>query len=335
MFGEITSRSCIGSDEICAIRYNVKVIDARLKARIDQMKAEMDDLRPLPTKALTKLREQINLEWTYNSNAIEGNTLTLRETQLILQHGMTIGGKSLREHFEVINHGEAIAYVERLAMRDSPILTSDIRQIHQLVLAKIDDEHAGRYRDVAVRIAGARHIPPESWELAALMDDFVQWLASLEAARLHPIEKAARAHHKFVAIHPFVDGNGRAGRLLLNLLLFKDGYPPAVIEHAARKQYYKVLDDADSGNYKGLVGLIARACERSLRLYLEAAKPVGTTPTKDDRWISLAEAAVGTQYSQEYLSLLSRTGKLRAKKQGRNWVTTKKAIAEYSETKYK
>lgn len=299
------------------------------------MKAELDDLRPLPATAVAKLKEQINLEWIYNSNAIEGNTLTLRETQLILQHGMAIGGKSLREHFEVLNHGEAILDVERLAMRGSPISTTDIRQIHQLVLTKIDDEHAGRYRDVAVRIAGARHIPPESWELAPRMDDFVRWLASHETAHLHSIEKAARAHHRFVAIHPFIDGNGRTGRLLLNLLLFKDGYPPAVIEHATRKQYYRVLAEADRGNYKGVIGLVARACERSLRLYLEATKSVGAAPAKNERWISLAEAAVGTQYSQEYLSLLARTGKLRAKKQGRNWATTKKAIAEYSATKYK
>lgn len=311
------------------------MIEKRLQARIDQLKAELDSLRPLPKAAVERLREQLKIEWTYNSNGIEGNTLTLRETQLILQHGVTIGGKSLREHFEVINHGAAIEYVEHVAECDTPLTTSDIRQIHQLVLAKIDDENAGRYREVAVRIAGARHVPPESWEVASRMNGFVKWLSSRESRALHPIERATRAHHEFVAIHPFIDGNGRTGRLLLNLLLFKDGYPPAVIEKATRTQYYRVLAEADGGSLKGLINLVARVCERSLRQYVEATKSVKETPARDDRWISLADASKGTTYSQEYLSLLARTGKLRAKKQGRNWVTTKRAIAEYEGTKLK
>jgi Fic family protein len=311
------------------------VIEKRLQIRIDQLKAELDSLRPLPKTAVERLHEQLKVEWTYNSNGIEGNTLTLRETQLILQHGVTIGGKSLREHFEVINHGEAIEYVEHLAERETPLTASDIRQIHQLVLTKIDEENAGRYRDVSVRIAGARHVPPESWEVASRMNDSVKWISSREARALHPIERATRAHHEFVAIHPFIDGNGRTGRLLLNLLLLKDGYPPAVIEKATRKQYYRVLAEADGGSLKGLTNLIARVCERSLRQYVEATKSVKTAPAKDDRWISLADAAQGMSYSQEYLSLLARTGKLRAKKQGRNWVTTKRAITEYEETRLK
>lgn len=311
------------------------MIEKRLRDRVDRLKDELDALRPLPATAIARLREQLKIEWTYNSNAIEGNTLTLRETQLILQHGVTIGGKSLREHFEVINHGGAIDYVEHLADRDTPVTGTDIRQIHQLVLAKIDDEHAGRYRDVAVRIAGARHVPPESWDVAARMNEFVRWLSSRAARSLHPIERAAQAHHIFVAIHPFIDGNGRTGRLLMNLLLFKDGYPPAVIEKITRKQYYRVLAEADGGNLRGLINLVARACERSLRQYVEATTSVSASPAKKDRWIPLVDAAKGTPYSQEYLSLLARTGKLRATKRGRNWVTTKRAIAEYRATKLK
>ncbi|MCW1967970.1 MAG: Fic family protein [Anaerolineae bacterium] len=311
------------------------MIEKRLLARIDQLKRELDALRPLPAVAVARLKEHLNVEWTYNSNAIEGNTLTLRETQLILQHGVTIGGKSLREHFEVVNHSEAIEYVEHLAQKDDPITGADIRQIHNLVLAKIDDASAGRYRTVAVRIAGARHVPPESWEVAPRMDDFVQWLRGNEAMAMHPIERAAYGHHIFVAIHPFVDGNGRTGRLLLNLLLFRAGYPPAVIEKATRRQYYKALSEADRGNFEALVNMIARVCERSLRAYLEAVQSADKAPSVDDRWISLAEAAKGSEYSQEYLSLLARTGKLRAKKEGRNWLTTKNAIAEYREGKLK
>ena len=311
------------------------MIEKRLLDRIAGLKVELDTLRPLPAGAVARLREQLNQEWIYNSNAIEGSTLTLRETQLILAHGVTIGGKSLREHLEVVNHKDAIGFVEDLARRSGRISAVDIRQIHQLVLARIDDDNAGRYRQVAVRIAGARHIPPEPWDVPALMDDLVAWMASRAARQLHPIERASIAHHRFVAIHPFVDGNGRTGRLLLNLLLFRDSYPPAVIERTNRRQYYAVLAAADHDDLRGLTNLIARACERSLRLYVEACKPVSVAPAKADRWISLAQAAKGTRYSQEYLSLLARTGKLRSKKMGRNWVTTPAAVAEYVEGRHR
>lgn len=309
------------------------MIEKRLLDRITQLKSELDSLRPLPEAVTLKLKDQINLEWIYNSNAIEGSTLTLRETQLILEHGLTIGGKSLREHFEVINHREAINYVERLVERDSPITAYDIRQIHQLVLAKIDDASAGQYRQVAVRIAGAGHIPPESWQVPSLVDDLIRWLSSREALAVHAIARAAIAHHKFVEIHPFIDGNGRTGRLLLNLLLFKDGYPPAVIEKANRKQYYKVLSEADADHPKNLVNFVARACEHSLRLSVEASRVVTKKPSLAEQWISLAEATQSAPYSQEYLSLLARLGKLKAKKRGRNWVTTRAAIQEYLESK--
>ena len=311
------------------------MIETRLLDRLTQLKSELDALRPLPQAAVAKLRQQINIEWIYNSNAIEGSTLTLRETQLILEHGVTIGGKSLREHFEVINHREAIDFVERLANGASPVTAHKIRQLHQLVLTKIDDDHAGQYRQVAVRIAGARHVPPESWQVPALMNDLMRWIAGKEASKLHPIERAARAHHQFVAIHPFIDGNGRTGRLLLNLLLFKDGYPAAVIEKINRRQYYKVLSDADGGNPKGLINFIARTCERSLRMSVEAGRTVTKRPAMAERWMSLAEAAKGTPDSQEYLSLLARLGRLTAKKQGRNWVTTRAAIKAYRANKQK
>ncbi len=214
------------------------------------------------------------------------------------------------------NHGEAIGYVEQLAAGDSKITASDIRRIHHLVLTKIDDENAGRYRQAAVRIAGARHAPPGPWDVSSRMDQFVKWLRSHEANHMNPLEKAARAHHKFVAIHPFVDGNGRTGRLLLNLLLFRDGYPPAVIEQTARKTYYKVLAEADGGNVKGLVNLVARACERSLRTYVEATKTVKRTPSSDDRWIALSEAAIGSQSQSRISEFAGAHGQAARKKAG-------------------
>jgi hypothetical protein len=246
-------------------------------------------------------------EWIYNQR--DGAALTARNAT---DPGASPSAANPARAPQVVNHGRD-RFVELLARRSKRISASTSAGVN--VLARIDDDNAGRYRQVAVRIAGARHIPPEPWDVPALMDDLVTWMASRAARKLHPIERASIAHHRFVAIHPFVDGNGRTGRLLLNLLLFRDGYPPAVIERTNRRQYYTVLAAADHDDRRGLTNLIARACERSLRLYVEACKPVTVAPAKADRWISLAQAAKGTPYSQEYLTCW-RTDKLRAKKMG-------------------
>lgn len=304
------------------------MLDPRLLARLDLKKAQLDALRPLPATAIARLKEQITVEWIYNSNAIEGSTLTLRETQLILETGLTIGGKSLREHFEVINHKDAIEYVESLAGQDTPLSAFHVRQIHKLVLLRIDDENAGQYRHTQVRIAGAQHIPPEAWEVPQRMRDWESWLHQAEQ-ELHPVVLAAQAHHRLVAIHPFIDGNGRTARLMMNLILFRYGYPPTVILRANRRQYYQVLLQADTGRIGPLANFVGKAVERSLTLYLEACTPRLAPPTADDEWISLAQAADSTPYSQEYLSLLARKGRLEAIKRGRIWLTSHRAVAEY------
>jgi Fic family protein len=203
------------------------MLEPRLLSRLERKKAQLDTLRPLPTAAVRRLNEQLTVEWIYNSNAIEGNTLTLRETQLILETGLTIGGKSLREHFEVLNHKQAIEYVEALATADEPIAPFDVRQIHKLVLTRIDDDNAGQYRSLPVNIAGATYQPPDSWEVLPLMNEWKDWLKGL-AMELHPVERAALAHHRLVAIHPFIDSNGRTARLVMSLLLLRDGYPPSI-----------------------------------------------------------------------------------------------------------
>jgi Fic family protein len=304
------------------------MLDPRLLARLEQKKAQLDALRPLPAAAVARLKEQITVEWIYNSNAIEGNTLTLRETQLILETGLTIGGKSLREHFEVINHKDAIEYVESLAGQDTPLSAFHVRQIHKLVLLRIDDENAGQYRRTQVRIAGAQHVPPEAWEVPQHMRDWETWLRQAEQ-ELHPVVLAAQAHHRLVAIHPFIDGNGRTARLVMNLVLFQYGYPPTVILRTNRRQYYQVLMQADAGRIGPLANFVGKAVERSLTLYLEACTPRLAPPTADDEWISLAQAADSTPYSQEYLSLLARKGRLEAIKRGRLWLTSRRAVAEY------
>jgi len=307
------------------------MLQPRLQTRLDSKKEQLDALRPLPAAAVQRLQEQLLVEWIYNSNAIEGNTLTLQETRLILETGLTIGGKSLREHFEVTNHRSAIEYVESLVAEDIDLTPFQVRQIHQLVLAQIDDANAGQYRNLPVRIAGSSHTPPDAWELEALMSAWGDWI-STESRMLHPVERAALAHHRLAAIHPFIDGNGRTARLVMNVLLLQDGYPPTIIMKANRRQYYRVLAQADSGNEAPLVNFIGRAVERSLTLYLEACTPRTQPPPSDEMWIPLREAAQGTPYSQEYLSLLARTGRLEAVKQGRNWVTTRKAVRTYQES---
>lgn len=304
------------------------MIEPRLLARIEHKKEQLDGLRPLPAAAVTRLRNQILVEWIYNSNAIEGSTITLQETRLILETGLTIGGKSLREHFEVINHRDAIDYVEDLVASAEPITPFHVRQIHKLVLSRIDDENAGRYRETQVRIAGAAFTPPESWLVPNLMTEWGEWLLGEEKSG-HPVELAALAHHRLVAIHPFIDGNGRTARLVMNLILMRAGYPPTVIQRINRRQYYRVLDQADAGKPAALVNFVGRAVERSLNLYLDACTPVTSSPAPEEEWIPLREAAEGTPYSQEYLSLLARTGRIEAVKRGRVWYTTRRAVEEH------
>jgi Fic family protein len=307
------------------------MLEPRLGQRIQAKKAQLDELRPLPAAAVRRLNEQLTIEWIYNSNAIEGSTLSLRETQLILEQGVTIGGKSLREHFEVVNHQEAIQLVEALAQQQAPLTPFHVRQLHGLVLTKIDDENAGQYRRGAVRIVGAAHEPPPAWDIPAQMDDWAAWLQRREGS-LEPVALAALAHHKLAAIHPFIDGNGRTARLIMNLVLLRAGYPPAIIARANRRQYYRVLAQADGGKPEPLVNLVGRAVERSMTLYLEACTPQTAPPAPEAEWLPLREAAELTPYSQDYLSLLARSGRLEAVKRGRVWHTTRQALAAYLES---
>jgi Fic family protein len=304
------------------------MLEPRLLARLQQKKTQLEALRPLPATAVRRLNEQLTVEWIYNSNAIEGSTLNLRETQLILETGLTVGGRSLREHLEVINHREAIEYVATVTAGGEPITARHVRQIHRLVLARIDDDSAGQYRTMPVRIVGSTHQPPEAWQVPHLMTNWATWLTN-PTLTLHPIERAALAHHRLVAIHPFLDGNGRTARLVMNLLLMREGYPPTIIMWVNRRQYYSVLAHTDAGDETTLVNFVGRAVERSLTLYLEACTPSTEPPASEDEWIPLREAAEGSPYSEEYLSLLARTGRLEAIKRGRNWYTTRQAVKVY------
>ncbi|MCT4507838.1 MAG: Fic family protein [Tepidibacter sp.] len=234
----------------------------------DNKKNILDGKRPLPNYTLKSIREHLLLEWTYNSNAIEGNTLTLQETKVVLE-GITVGGKSLREHLEVVNHKEAILYVEDIVRKNEAFSEWKIKNIHRLVLKSIDDEYAGVYRDQKVIIAGAKHEPPEPMIIKEEMEKLINWYNN-ESQRLHPIERAALLHVIFVGIHPFIDGNGRTSRLLLNLELMKNGYPPIVIRNENRIKYYNALDKAHTTNqHDDFIDLVVEEVNRTLDLYLK------------------------------------------------------------------
>ena len=286
-----------------------------------EKKRRLDAHRPLTSSTVRKVQREMELEYIFNSNAIEGNTIKLRETQLILERGLTIQGRSPREHLEVRNHPRAIKYVERMTRR--ALREQDILVLHQIIMKGIDDE-AGRFRTAEVRIAGAEFIPPPAYEIPHLIRKLVDW-CNRDPDELRPIELAAILHHRLAWIHPFHDGNGRVARLLMNFVLTRSGYPIAVILNVDRSKYYDTLKKADNGDPTSFVNFAASAVERSLELYLRASEPTG----KQDRLLSLSEAAKMTPYTQEYLSLLARKRRIAAVKVGRTWMVTEREVHRY------
>lgn len=303
--------------------YHYENLDKTLE-RIQEKKTELDTLRPLPSYALKSIKESMTLEWIYNSNSIEGNTLTLQETKMIIKEGFTIKGKSLREHFEAVNHQDAIEYIESLVSKDYILTEKDILNVHELVLKQIEKEIAGRFRTSGVRISGANFVPPNALKVNEYITELIDWV---NVSDLNIVLKSAIFHHRFVWIHPFFDGNGRTVRLIFNLLLMKEGFPPAIILKNDRKKYYDALNQANNGDYSKLVLLVLQALERSVDIYLSSL-----TNTYDDyKPISNIVEEERVPYGQEYLSLLARQGKIDAFKEGRNWLTTKKAVWDYIE----
>lgn len=292
--------------------------------RLETKREELVKQRPLPSLALGKIREALTIEWTYNSNTIEGNTLSLRETQMVLQDGITIKGKSLREHFEAKNHERAINLIYKLVERKQDLSVHDILSLHGLVLNSIEEEFAGRLRNGGVRISGANFIPPNALKVSGMVDELLSFLKN-NPYQMNTIELATIFHHRFVWIHPVFDGNGRTVRLAMNLLLMQQGYPPAIILTNDRAKYYSALNDANKGRYEKLMLLMAQATERTLNIYLNAMPG----NTSEYREISNLVQEENLPYGQEYISLLARTGKIDAYKEGRNWLTSKEAIENY------
>lgn len=302
----------------------MSLLDQRIRERIDVKLKSLNALRPLSQTQVQKLREQLQIEMAYNSNAIEGNSLTLRETFLVLQEGMTIKGKPMKDHLEAKDHKEALDFLYELVSQDSQTVSEHlIRQLHQLIVRETERDWAGKYRTGAVLIGGAEHTPPDATDVPRQMEDLMLWLKKGKK-ELHPVELAALFHHKFVFIHPFFDGNGRTARLAMNVLLMRSGFPLAIILKNDRKKYYRVLQKADHGQSGPLVLFVAQAVERSLDLYLRTF-----AKNKSEKLLSLTKASVGTSYNAKYLNLLARSGRLDASKRGRVWYTTKEAIERY------
>lgn len=293
-------------------------IDELLLKRVEEKKKRLDNLRPLPKDALKKLLEDIRLRHTYHSDAIEGNTLTLQETKLVLEEGVTIGGKPLKDHVEAKNDAEAFDLMVKLVHAKKPVSQDIIQQIHEIVTKGIL-EVSGKYRTENVRITGSKTTPPSFSKIVKLMDEYI---SNIRELKLQPIKKAAFIQHELVLIHPFLDGNGRVARLITNLYLMKQGYPPIVLKKEDRLKYYQVLQRADDGDLSPFANFIAQAVHEALMYYLSSF-------VEDERFISLKEIADFFPYSQEYLSLRARQGKLDAVKIENVWYSSKRALKEY------
>lgn len=238
--------------------------------KIQNKKEKLDSYRPLTPDLVRNLEQWFLVELTYTSNAIEGNTLTRKETAAVVEKGLTIGGKSLVEHLEATNHAQALEDIVKLSESDTgSISENDILTIHNTILKGIDDNNAGHYRSIAVRISGSEVILANPMKVPALMESFIEWIKA--SADLHPVELAAEAHYRLVTIHPFVDGNGRTARLLMNLILLQNGYTPALIRTRDRIKYINSLEKAQLGGSKDdYYKIISSAVDRSLDIYLNA-----------------------------------------------------------------
>lgn len=252
-------------------------IDGELKAlleKIDLLKQKYQALRPLDGTRLRKMQEYFNINYTFESNKIEGNTLTLQETHLVINEGLTINGKTMHEHLEAINHYDAIDFIADLVKKKEPLTERILKEIHYLILKGIDRKNAGVYRNVQVMIGGSTHKPPEHFLVAKKMEEIFEFYEK-NKDKIHPVVLAAEMHEKIVTVHPFVDGNGRTCRLIMNLILLMNGYTTANIkgDNTSRKLYYNALDSArTNGSLTAFHLLVSQAALESLKEHYELAK---------------------------------------------------------------
>jgi len=265
--------------------------------KLTEKKKVLDKHRPFDTALVKNLEEWFRIELTYTSNAIEGNTLSRAETALVVEKGLTIGGKTITEHLEATNHAAALDFVkEQIKRKTSDLREKDILKIHEIILDKIDPENSGVYRRVPVRISGSAVVMPNPRKVQTLMDDFFYWLKN--KTKMHAVELAGEAHYRFVTIHPFVDGNGRTARLLMNMILMMKGYPPAIIRKNDRLAYIKSLEKPQLVNGEGdskndYFKLISTAVDRSLNIYLKAINGE-VEEMKNEKLLKIGELAKAT-----------------------------------------
>lgn len=315
--------------------YPLATLPDKLHKRILEKKRRLDSAGRLPDDVAKKIEDRMQVEYVYNTNKIEGNTLSRGETELILR-GMTVrnqnlvnvlAGKNVSDVLGVQNHPDAMKFVKELAFNSQrKIMEEDLKQLHQVIMNGIMGS-AGQYRQFDIQVKGAGFTPPPFYQIPDEMKELIEFI-NQNPGELRPVELAAHAHYHFAWVHPFEDGNGRISRLLLNLILVRNGYPFAVIKNVERKKYLETLRRADLGEFEPFLNYIARCVEQTMDLYLleiEGGKG------KKVELLSMSELTKGTPYSSEYLSLLARKGVIDAVKVGRVWKTTKRTISAYVE----
>jgi Fic family protein len=234
--------------------------------KIDALKLKIDARRPLDAHLLKQIREYFRIGMTYTSNALEGNSLTETETKIVIEDGMTIGGKPLRDHLEALGHSEAYDLLFRLA-KNQDIMEANVKELHRLFYYRIDAKQAGKYRKHRVIITGTDFIPPAPEWIPDLMGSFISGIPETRVKH-HPVEFAAIIHKELVTIHPFIDGNGRAARLLMNLALLQAGYPVAIIPPILRRDYLETLNKTHKGDDGLFINFITGVCYESAKEYL-------------------------------------------------------------------
>ena len=307
---ETSSRKCLGSSDVCSREpclpiprrqvsrlenHNVMVYAFSMNYRkLTEKKKLLDKQKPLAHSLERNLNDWFRVELTYTSNAIEGNTLTRRETALVIEKGLAVGGKTLREHLETVNHSRALEWIREQSRRKPHSLKEkDILNIHGMIMKGIDNDNAGFYRSVPARISGSSVVLPNPRKVPDLMTEFARWLK--RDTGLHPVELAAEAHYRLVTIHPFADGNGRTARLLMNMILLMSGYPAAVIRKRDRLAYIGSLEKAQLGGSKDdYLKIVARAVDRSLNIYLKSAQGEPDVGGDDGTLLKIGELAQRT-----------------------------------------
>jgi len=285
-----THLEALGGDPTHSVRFDfarvfpeTRDIQA-LVAQVDDLKRCLESFRPLNPAQAANLQAAFDIEYTYDSNRIEGNTLTLLETHLVVSKGVTIGGKRLEEHLEAVNHKEAIDFIRDLASRNEDLSEYNLKCVHGLILRGIDTANAGTYRSVPVHIAGTTYVPPQPYMIPKLMEDLFRFY---EANRrgMHPVLLASEMHERLATIHPFIDGNGRASRLVMNLVLLGNGFPIASVSGSpeGREGYYNALQTKQTGGTLDDFHRVVLGCVRDSFFRYLAALAGGIGPEEETK----------------------------------------------------